>query len=391
MLLVTAMMLCVAPQEPRDLEALLRSDERCAAIVERARDHRLQVLLAEPVVHDDGRVTLRRSHLGDAERYWYPASSIKLCGAVAVLIELQAHNREHGTALGLDSPLVIEPRFDGDARVAEDASNVDGGLLTVRHALRKMLIVSDNQAYNHCFEVCGQDGINRAMWHAGLSSVRLWHRLSESRTLDENRVTRAVRIGDARLAARDAGVDLDNSHLLERRIGDAYMNGGERVDGAMSFDHKNAITLQDLQDLLVEVVRPEIDSGKRGFPELSVANRAFLVNTLGSFPRESQNPVYDGVADHELKSTLRGMRRVVPAASLRIYNKTGRAYGFSIENAYVEDERTGRGFFLSVVLHTNPNGVLNDDDYSYDELAVPFLDAVGEVVARAVFGGGDRK
>ena len=31
----------------------------------------------------------------------------------------------------------------------------------------------------------------------------------------------------------------------------------------MSFDEKNAISLRDLQDLLVEVVRPEIDSGKR--------------------------------------------------------------------------------------------------------------------------------
>ncbi len=84
---------------------------------------------------------------------------------------------------------------------------------------------------------------------------------------------------------------------------------------------------------------------------------------------------------------LRGVRKVIPAEHLRVYDKIGRAYGFSVENAYLEDTRTGRGCFLAIVLYTNPDGVLNDDRYGYEELADPFLDGVGEVVARAVFGG----
>ena len=84
------------------------------------------------------------------------------------------------------------------------------------------------------------------------------------------------------------------------------------------------------------------------------------------------------------------MSQVVPSQHLRVYNKVGRAYGFSIENAYVEDARTGDGFFIAVVVYTNPNGILNDNRYSYEEIADPFLDAVGEVVARAVFEGRPR-
>ncbi|MFN3243251.1 MAG: serine hydrolase [Planctomycetota bacterium] len=384
LLLATAVLSCSLPQGLLDLEALLRADERCAPIVARAREHRLQVLVSVPVVGDDGRVTLQRSHFGDDERYFYPASSIKLCGAVAVLQRLNAHNREHGTALGLDSTMIVEPRFDGDRRIQKDASNVVDGVLTVRHALRKMLIVSDNAAYNHCFELCGPDGLNRAMWAAGLTSTRLWHRLSESRTPRENRQTRTVRIDDVAFVERDAPIELRNDAFADRRFGDGYLAGGRKVDGPMSFDEKNAISLVDLQDLMVEVVRPEIDTGKRGFPGLGVSQRLFLLDAMSQLPRQSRNPRYPDVDEFYCKRIFQSASRVVPSGHLRTFNKTGRAYGFSIENAYVEDRRGGTGFFLSVVVYTNPDGILNDDRYGYEEIADPFLDAVGEVVTRAV-------
>ena len=272
----------------------------------------------------------------------------------------------------------------------QDETNVDAGVLTVRHALRKLLLVSDNQAYNHCVDLCGPDDLNRQMWSAGLTSARLWHRLSEARTLRENRQTRTVRVDDVVFAAREAPVELDNAAFSDRRLGVGYLSQGARVDGPMSFDEKNAIALVDLQDLLVEVVRPEIDTGKRGFPELGVAQRAFLVQTMGQLPRESRNPDYRDLDDHYCKFVWRGVSRVVPGEHLRVYDKIGRAYGFSTENAYVEDRRTGRGFFLSVVVYTNPDGVLNDDRYGYAEIADPFLDAVGERIAREVFGPATR-
>jgi hypothetical protein len=379
----------VAQQEPppRDLAALLRSQPGCAAVLERAHAHRLQVLLAEPFERADGSIALRRSRLGDPGQYFYPASSIKLCGAVALLQHLNEHNRAHGTALGLQSRVMIEPRFDGDRRIDVDPSNVDGGTLTVAHLLRKMILVSDNAAYNHCLEFVGQDGINRTMHGAGLTSARLWHRLSEARTLDENRVTRPVRCGDVVFAARDAGIELQNDLWHELDVGDARFENGTRVDGAMSFAQKNAIRVDDLQDLLVEVVRPEIDTGKRGFPGLTTEQRRFLVQALGELPRESANPRYDPerTPDHACKFVLRGVRRVVPAEHLRVCDKIGRAYGFSIENAWIEDLRTGQGFFLTIVLYTNADGVLNDDRYDYEGVADPFLDDAAEAIARVVF------
>lgn len=377
-----------SPQEPRDLAALLRASphaELFAPLLADPAAHRLQILVAEPVVADD-RIVLRRSALGDPAQYFYPASSIKICGAVAALLETNEQS-DAESAFGLASEVTIQPRFRGDEERVEPS---------LAHMLTKLFVVSDNAAYNHCLEIVGFDRVNRRMWDAGFDSVRLWHRLSEARTSAENRQTRGVDLtthrpgggGDSvQMPARDTPIDLANDLWHDLDCGTAWLRDGERVEGPMSFAAKNAIRLRDLQDLLVELVRPEIDTGKLGFPGLSVDQRAFVVSRLGMLPRESTDPPFDPATfpDHWSKFVLRGVRRVVSPDSLRIYDKSGRAYGFSIENAYVEETTTGRGFFLAAVLYTNPDGVLNDDRYAYEETADPVLDAIGETIARAVF------
>ena len=117
--------------------------------------------------------------------------------------------------------------------------------------------------------------------------------------------------------------------------------------------------------------------------------RAFLLDAMACLPRDSGNPVYDSekYPDDYVKFLLPGLARVVPAESLRIWNKVGLAYGFTIENAYVEDARTGRGFFVAVALYTNPNETLNDGVYGYDDTAFPFHAAVGEVLAQRLLAG----
>ena len=65
-----------------------------------------------------------------------------------------------------------------------------------------------------------------------------------------------------------------------------------------------------------------------------------------------------------------------------VANKLGRAYGFSVDNAYVSDADTGRAFFLAACVETNANGVVNDDAYEYEEVADPFMENLAETVAK---------
>ncbi|MEQ1632159.1 MAG: serine hydrolase [Planctomycetota bacterium] len=391
-LLSLCLLVVAAPQaEPRDLRALLaKQGTKFERVLDGMPENRLQILVAEPEIQDDGRVVLRRSVLGDPRQYFYPASTVKLGAAVAALLELQRLAREPATGFDLGAEWRIGARFAGDA--------ADTAWLPIEQDLRAMLVVSDNAAFNHCFEFVGPRALNAAMQDAGLSTCRVWHRLSEPRTMEQNRQTRAVELRQGarthRLAARDEELVLDNSAFTDLTVGMAHVRGEQVVPQPMSFATKNAIALGDLQDLLAMLVRPDVELGKRGLPQLSVTARAFLVETLGSYPRESKAPVWSeqDYPDSYCKFVLPGVRRVVPAAHACVYDKSGRAYGFTIENAYVEDTRTGRGFFVAAVLYTNEDGIVGDDRYDYATLADPFFADLGEVLTRALLGaaGGEK-
>ena len=65
---------------------------------------------------------------------------------------------------------------------------------------------------------------------------------------------------------------------------------------------------------------------------------------------------------------------------VKIFNKVGLAYGFLLDNAYIVDLENKIEFFLSAVVYSNSNGVLNDDSYDYDTLTIPFLADIGRAI-----------
>jgi len=375
-----------APPGPADLAARLRAAvPALAGTLAAAREHRLQIVIGEPIHHADGTVSLRRTTLGDLEQYFYPASSVKVCAAVAALLELTADNARLGTAFGLHTAYAVLPRFDGDVRRPPRGLDADQTLAT---ALQKLFVVSDNQAYNDLYELVGHRRLNEILAVAGFPSIRIRHRLSEFRSVAEQRQTRAVALYDGEasprvLPERDSDLVDDNLGMPGLLVGAAHMSGGVRVDEPLDFRHKNVAPLVDLQDLLAALVRPELRTGRRGFPDLTTEHRAFVVRALGTLPRESTAPAFSpDLPDHYTRFLLPGVRRVVLGEHLRVYTKIGRAYGFSTENAYVEDLRTGRGVFVAATLYTNRDGVLNDDAYEYETVADPFFADLGEAVAR---------
>jgi hypothetical protein len=145
--------------------------------------------------------------------------------------------------------------------------------------------------------------------------------------------------------------------------------------------------LLDLQDLLVKVARPDIELGTPKL-KLTEAHRRELVRAMTRYPRESTNPVYDPDKYHDgyTKFMLPGIRRVFPATEpgrrIESTGKLGQAYGLSIENSYLYNPANARSVFVTAVIYTNSDGVLNDDHYDYQTVARPFMADLGEFVAR---------
>jgi hypothetical protein len=77
----------------------------------------------------------------------------------------------------------------------------------------------------------------------------------------------------------------------------------------------------------------------------------------------------------------------MPLERILYTGKAGKAYGFHLDNAYIEDLESGRAMAVTVVGYANANGVLNDNVYEYDTVTRPLLLGLGELLARAVLLG----
>jgi len=286
-------------------------------------------------------------------------------------------------------------------REGADPSHVDGGAITAGHEARKVLLVSDNAAYNRLYELAGNDGVNGSLRAAGLAHTRIFHRLAEFRAPEEQLRVPAIDLLDDRgrviasLPSRTASSPGTNAFLDGVEFGRAHTLGTQLIEGPMSFDRKNFMPLEDLVDMNIMLLRPDLQPALdrlRGGPAragfgLSEVDRDFIREAMASTPGASADPRYDpsSYPDDYSKFLLPGLLRLRAAEELVVRDKVGRAYGFSITNSEVVDRRTGRSFFLAATLYTNPNGVVGDGVYDYGRADRFFAD-LGEVVGRAVLG-----
>lgn len=373
---------------------------RCSGNIDRViaspEAFRAQVLIAEVLTNNSGRAVLKRHGYRVGAEYFYPASTVKLCAAVAALQEVERLQPPSQTTDLADAPMEIAPLFPGDAPQAGDSSNTRGGHITVAHEMRKIALVSDNQAFNRLYDLVGHERLNRSMHELGLRSVVINHRLSEARAIPDMRASAAVTIrvpgGDpSHVPARTSTLILTNA-ANKLTVGNGHIKGKELFRTPMDFRSRNGISLVDLQDLLVKVTRPDIDLGSQPL-KMTGLHRAGLVQAMTEYPRESSNPIYAAkdFPDAHSKFLLPGIRRlfpsVEPGARVESTGKNGRAYGFSIENSLVRNPANGRAVFVTAVIYTNEDGILNDDDYEYETVADPFFADLGELVARRWLGG----
>ena len=375
------------PVEPWLEHTLRASDPRWSAWLEQAEALRLQILVT--VVTKTGPWQTHALRV-DAE-YFYPASAIKTFLAVAALRTL---SQKAGGEIPLGSrisrcaerkPGCEPPREDEDPdQPAEEEKRKHNPKLRVGDEIRKMLSYSDNDSYNRLYDIVGHAELNDEMRAMRFDSVRFHHRMSAP--AEESRQTPRVVVrppGKAPLEfeKRTSTVAPPPTPAKGLLVGTAYRDRTGLVEKPLDFANKNYASLRDLQQINVSLLFPER-------PEalgigLTEAQRAHLVSSMTtSFKNRKHaaehSPLTPGVID------------AVGDEAVRYVGKSGRAYGFHLENAFIQDKASGRAFFVTVTVYSNPDGVMNDDDYGYDEVTRPLLASLGAALAKALLGV-DRK
>lgn len=391
-LLVLLLALLPACSNPLDPANLLASDPaNFAAITKDPAAYRVQILIGEikPGSTPGTERLIRHGYRLSAE-YYYPASTVKLGAAAAALEKLDDISRRARAPIPATTPIRFYDVNEPTKFEFVDPTNEENREFTIRHEIRKLCLVSDNPAFNRLYDFVGHEELNARLRAAGLPSAVINHRLSFGRPVRDPRDTAQVDLlvpgFSTIIPARTSNITLENTNIPGLTVGTGVMrSGGEIKNEPMDFTRSNGISLTDLQDLLILVVRPELLPKKKGF-SLRPEDRDMLIEAMTEYPGDSKNPIYDRAKypDDWGKFLLPGLTRVLPKERWKITNKIGQAYGFTIENAYVRDAETNRSFFLTAVIYTNADGILNDDRYEYEQIALPFMANLAERVARAL-------
>ncbi|GAB4395166.1 MAG: hypothetical protein OHK0053_00560 [Microscillaceae bacterium] len=320
----------------------------------------------------------------DKHRYFYPASVVKLPVALLAMEKLNLLQIS-----GLDKYTRMEVKAARPPQTeALSDSTAPEYKPTIAHYIKKIFVVSDNDAYNRLFEFLGPRYINETLHKKGYTEARIVRRLAV-RGFDEeaNRYTNPVqfKIGDQVIYEQEEQYNSTDFPFpaIPSQKGKAYIDAkGKKVNQPFDFAGNNYLSLETMHEMLRAVIFPLDVSAQKRF-NLNLNDYQFLYRCMGMWPRESRFPEYKEkkYQDGYSKYLLFGNTQEKAPDHIRIFNKVGLAYGFLIENAYVIDFEAKTEFLLSAVIHVNENETYNDDRYEYEALGFPFFVHLGRHLA----------
>ena len=363
------------------LESILKAHpESFQKLMDHSDHYRLQILYTQIDRDAKNQAHFKTfSYRADSKEYFYPASTVKLAASVLALEKLNAK--------GLDKSLTMRTLKNRDSQIEvnQDTSAADGRA-RVEHYIKKILLVSDNEAYNLLYEFLGQQDFNETMKKKGFEGVRLTHRLQVPLARLENQYTNPVEFLDAKNQVVYAQKEAfnPNPYAAENPIllGKGVMNDAGIIEAKpLDFSLKNAYPLAAQHEFLIRLYFPNSFPKNKRF-NLKKDDYSFLYKYMSIYPTESKDPTYSG-ADMNFPTYCKFLyygseKQAKLNPHVRIFNKVGDAYGFLLDNAYVVDFDKGIEFLVTAVILCNEDEVFNDEIYDYDTIGFPFFKALGQ-------------
>jgi hypothetical protein len=319
----------------------------------------------------------------DANHYFYPASTVKLPTAIFALEKL---NELNIAGLNMKTAMKTDSSFAGETRMTEDTSSASG-LPSVENYIKKILLVSDNYAYNRLYEFVGRGEINEKLKKYKLYHTRIIGRLAIGDGGEAAKHTNAVDFynGDKLIYHQSAQYDAKDypMHLENMIQGKGYMDSNDKlVMQPFSFVEKNVYTIEDQQMVLRRLLFPETFPKDQRY-NLKPEDYKFIYHYMSMFPTENKKPTYNAREYYPAycKFLFYGADSLAAVEPhIRIFNKVGDSYGYNIDNAYIVDFQNKVEFILTAVVQSNDDDIYNDNIYEYKTVTHPFMKNLGRII-----------
>ena len=314
----------------------------------------VQIILTELKKRKNGFTIHKKKFNANKNNYFYPASSIKLPIALLTIEKLN-----ESLNLNIDTEFSVQ----GDTIIT-----------TFKKEITDLFVISSNESYSRLFEFLGQDYINKKLKQKGFKDFSISHRLSTEKS--DNLKTKAINfyrngeINQIQKSINNKPVTKLNLKNLNKGIG--FILDNELQNKPMDFSRKNYFSIEELNNILICLFFAEVSKNKKF--NLSKSQNLLIQKLMSSTPFDmgfDKNIYPNNYNKFFIYGDKDGM------INDNIFNKVGNAYGYSIDNAYIYEEKSDRHFVLTASIYTNGNNILNDNNYEYDKIGIPFLAEIG--------------
>lgn len=366
------------------LKKLLQSKpEFFGKILQHPTKNEVQILYTQ-IDRDEHNVPHFRSYSFNLnpKRYFYPASTVKL---PTLIFALEKANQLKIKGIKTAS-MQTDSAFAGQTKVSVDTS-AENGLPSISNYVKKILLVSDNDAFNRLYEFVGRAEINRKLKRYGLNQTRITGRLAVGDIGESTKHTNPIEFfTDKRSIYKQASQFDQNDYPMNLDYmlqGKGYLdNHNQLINKPFDFSEKNIFTIADQQEVLKQLLFPEVYPSKEQF-QLKKEDYNLIYKYMSMYPTESNHPKYSAPEywPAYCKFLFYGAKKDTSLdPNIRIFNKVGDSYGYDIDNAYIVDFKNKVEFMLTVVIQSNEDGIYNDNKYEYETVCLPFLKNLGQVI-----------
>ena len=352
-------------------------------IVQQKQAMNVQIIYTQIDRGSNGNASLKNYYYNvNNSRYFYPASTVKL---PVSMLALQKLNELKSFGIDKNTTMLTAADYSGQTAVYNDPTTFDGRP-NIANYIKKILMVSDNDAYNRLYEFLGQQYINEQLHSKGYDSAAIITRLQIALTEDENRHTNPIKfIQPNNETLYEQPLQKSNLQYTARKdmLGKGYYKNDELINSPMDFSKKNRLNLEDLHTILTSLIFPNQVKAAQRF-NITDEDRKFLLKYMSQLPTESTYPPYaaDTLQYYPAycKFLFCGATTQPIPNNIRIFNKVGDAYGQVIDAAYFIDTEHKVEFILSAAIYCNADEILNDDKYEYETIGYPFMKNIGQVI-----------
>ena len=354
--------------ETNPIKSSFRKNDFLKEIIKEKEDYEIQIFLTKIDQYNSHVDFKEYKYQLDDNKYFYPASTIKLPIVVLALKKIN-ELRSKGSEITLKSKITLNYKDDYSELVIRDS------ITSFQNLIADVFLVSDNSASNILIDFIGYNYFNDEMKNADFNKTYLNHKFNPDPYVNstwqisdlDNNIISSINDNQKIIKADDKTIGLEKG---ERR----YFKG-EILDESLNFSKKNRSSITDLHNLIKYIFYPEIFDRTNTF-NLNVEDYDFLRYWMSRFTYEDIGEKFIGnekFFETYNKFFIHGDEQSVLNEQIRVYNKIGQAYGTSIDNGLIKNYQDNIEFILTATIYTNKNKVINDNLYEYDDIAVPFL------------------